>query len=128
MDMNTRTKDTLSAELVYIGGIGFMFEVNQSLKHNLISPDVLAFFDGVLESGEVTKDCAFPLAITDANIQPSLFQNFGYDWVVCSDGVFRKCQRVKSYIEYNGSIKTIVVYVDSSILGHNIAGIITKYE
>lgn len=105
-----------------------MFEVNKFLKHNLISPEVLAFFDGVLESGEVTKDCAFPLSITDTNIQPSLFQNFGYDWVVCSDGVFRKCQRVKSYIEYNGSIKTIVVYVDSSILGHNIAGIITKYE
>lgn len=126
--MQKRTSSNNKTVLVYIGGIGFMFEVNKFLKHNLISPEVLAFFDGVLESGEVTKDCAFPLSITDTNIQPSLFQNFGYDWVVCSDGVFRKCQRVKSYIEYNGSIKTIVVYVDSSILGHNIAGIITKYE
>lgn len=126
--MQKRTSSNNKIVLVYIGGIGFMFEVNQSLKHNLISPEVLAFFDDVLESGEVTKDCAFPLAISDTNIQPSLVQIFGYDWVVCSDGVFRKCQRVKSYIEYNGSIKTIVFYVDSSILGHNIAGIITKYE
>lgn len=127
--MNTRNNKTSSyTELVHIGGIGFMFEVNQFLKHNLISPEVLAFFDGVLESGEVTKDCAFPLSISDTNIQSSLFQNIGYDWVVCSDGVFRKCQSVKSHIEYNGSIKTIVFYVDSSILGHNIAGIITKYE
>lgn len=127
--MNTRNKQISSeTKLLYIGGVGFMFEVNPSLKHNLITPDILAFFDGVPESGEVTKDCAFPLAISGTNIQLSLFQKFGYDWVVCYDGVFRKCQMVKSYIEYNGSIKTIVFYVDSSIVGHDIAGIITKYE
>ena len=105
-----------------------MFEVSTTLKHNLISPDVLAFFDGVLESEEVNEDCAFPLSTSDKNIQSSLFQNLEYDWVICSDGVFRKCQSLKSYTEYNGSSKTIVFYVDSSIIGHNIAGIITKYE
>ena len=126
--MQKKISSNNMAELVYIGGIGFMFEGVIDLKHNLISPNVLAFFDGVQESEEVTDDCAFPLAITDANIQSSLFQNIGYDWVVCSDGVFRKCQSVKTHIEYNGSIKTIVFYIDSSILGHNIAGIITKYE
>lgn len=117
-----------NTEPVSIGGIGFIFEFNKFLKHNLISPDVLSFFDAVPESEEMTKDCAFPSAIPDTNIQSSLFQNLGYDWVVFSDGVFRKCQMVKSYIEYYGSIKTIVFYVDSSILGHNIAGIIAKYE
>ena len=126
--MQKKISSNNMAELVYIGGIGFLFEVNQSIKHNLISPEVLAFFEGVLESREVTKDCAFPLSISDTNIQSSIFQNIGYDWVLCYDGVFRKCQRVKSYIEYNGRIRTIVFYVDSSILGHNIAGIITKYE
>lgn len=115
-------------ELVHIGGIGFIFEFDQSPKQNLISPDVLSFFDGVPKSVEATKDCAFPVAISGNNIQSSLFQKFGYDWMVCSDGVFRKCQRVKSDVEYNGSIKSIVFYVDSSVLGHDIAGIITKYE
>lgn len=127
--MSTKSKNTSTyTELVHIGGIGFIFEVNPNLKYNLISLDVIAFFDGIPESEEVTKDCAFPLDIPGTNIKSSLFKNFGYDWAVCSDGVFRKCKRVKSYIEYNGSIKTIVFYVDSSILGHNITGIITKYE
>lgn len=37
----------MSTTLRAIGGVGFMFEVSQTLKHNLICPDVLSFFDGV---------------------------------------------------------------------------------
>ena len=51
--MQKRTSSNNKTVLVYIGGIGFMLEVNPSLKHNLISPDILAFFDGVPESGIV---------------------------------------------------------------------------
>lgn len=91
MGMNTRNNKTLSyIELVHIGGIGFMFGVNQFLKNNLISHNVLAFFDGVQESEEATKDCAFPLPISNTNSHQSIFQYIGDDWAVCSDGIFRK--------------------------------------
>ena len=123
--MNTRTKDTLSAELVYIGGIGFMFELNQSLKHNLISPDVLAFFDSVLKSEKVTKDCAFPLAKPNTNLRHSIFQNVGFDWVVCSDGVFRKCQKVKCVIEHNSNSEPAIFHIDKTLVYDNIAGIVS---
>lgn len=104
-----------------------MFEVNQSLKHNLISPEVLAFFDGVPESGEVTKDCAFPLSISDTNIQSSIFQNFGYDWVVCSDGFFRKCKVVKCNVSYNGcASKNIVLYIDNSMANAEVSGMLSE--
>lgn len=74
MDMSTKNKITSTyTELVHIEGIGFMFEVNPNFKHNLISPNILAFFDGVQESEEVTKYCAFPIAISDTNIQSSFF-------------------------------------------------------
>lgn len=126
MDMNTRrNKLSSETELVCIGGIGFMFEVRTTLKHNLISPDVIAFFYGVPESGEVTKDCAFPLAISDTNIQSSLFQNLGYDWVVCFDGVFRKIQRIRCEAEYKHLTKMIEFYIDRTISTRNIASIIS---
>ncbi len=82
--MQKRTSSNNKTVLVYIGGIGFMFEVNQSLKHNLISPDVLAFFEGVTESEEVTKDCAFPLGKPNTNLLHSIFKYIGEDWVICS--------------------------------------------
>lgn len=122
MDMNIRTK----AELVYIGGIGFMFEVNQSLKHNLISPEVLAFFDGVLESGEVTKDCAFPSAKPNTNLRKSIFQNVGFDWVVCSDGVFRKCPKVICQIVKNEDREITFFFIDSSLMKIYLAGIVNN--
>lgn len=124
MDMNIRTK----AELVYIGGIGFMFEVSTTLKHNLISPDVIAFFDGVPESEEVTKDCAFPLAKPNTNISSSLFQYIGHECVACHDGVSRKCQRIRCRIEYNGMIKTAIFHLDESLMGRNITGVITQFQ
>ena len=74
--MNTRS-ELPHTELVYIGNIGFMFEVNHNLKYNLISPDVFAFFDGVQESEEITEDCAFPLPIYNTNLRQSIFQNMG---------------------------------------------------
>lgn len=89
---------------MYIGAVGFMFEVSTTLKHNLISPDAITFFDGVPESEEVTKDCAFPLAKPNTNLHQSIFQNVGFDWVVCSDGVFRKCPIVRSLINHNSII------------------------
>ena len=123
--MNTRTKDTLSAELVYIGGIGFMFEVNQFFKHNLISPDVFAFFDGVKESEEVTEDRAFPLPISNTNLNQSIFQYVGNDWVICSDNIFRKCQKIKCLIEYNSNIHIAVFHIDEALADGKIAGIIS---
>lgn len=126
MDMNTRNnKLSLDTELVYIGGIGFMFEVNQSFKHNLISPDVLTFFDGVPENGEVSKNCAFPFAKPYTNLRQSIFQHIGFDWVVCSDGIFRKCTTVKCIVEYRRIFDTVMFHVDSTICDENIAGIIS---
>ena len=91
--MNTRNNVVFSStELVYIGGIGFMFEVSQTLKHNLISPDVLAFFDGVKESGDITEECAFPASIPLTNQRNSIFHNIGEEWIICYDGIFRKCK------------------------------------
>lgn len=43
--MSTKNKNTsTTTELVHISDLGFMFEVNPNLKHNLIRPDVLACF------------------------------------------------------------------------------------
>ena len=122
--MNTKNNTASSTELLHIGDIGFMFEVNQALKHNLISPDVLAFFDGVQESEEVTEECAFPLPISNTNLHQSIFQYVGDDWVVCSDGVFRKCKGNKFNVEYNSISKYIVCYIDESLINMHVAGII----
>lgn len=123
--MNTRNNNTSSyTELVHIGNIGFMFEVDQSLKHNLITPDILTFFDGVPESGEITENSAFSHAIIQTDLRKSLFQYIGYDWVVCSDGVFRKCQKVKCRVELNSTPNTVVFHIDRSLADGTIAGII----
>lgn len=123
--MNTRSKNTSSTELVHIGGIGFMFEVRLDLKHNLITPDILIFFDGVPESGETTENNAFSHAINQTNLRKSLFQYIGYDWVVCSDGVFRKCQKVKCRVVLNSTIKTVVFNIDRTLADKNIIGVIS---
>ncbi|WP_304967213.1 hypothetical protein [uncultured Muribaculum sp.] len=122
--MSTRSK-TSSTELLYIGGIGFMFEVNPSLKHNLISPDVLASFDGVKESEEVTEDCAFPLPISNTNLRQSIFQYIREEWTVCSDGIFRKCPKVKCRIEHNSNSKSAIFHIDKTLVYENIAGIVS---
>lgn len=123
MDMNTRS-ELPRTELVHIGDIGFLFEVNYAFKHNLISPDVLAFFDGMPESEEVTKDCAFPLPIPNTNILHSIFQYIGYGWTVCSDGIFRKCQKVKCLAEHNLITNTMIFHIDKTLVSGDIAGII----
>lgn len=126
MDTNTRNKNTSSTELVHIGNIGFMFEVNQFLKHNLISPDVLAFFDGVPDSGETTENCAFTPAIPQTSLHESLFQYIGDDWTTCSDGVFRKCKVIECSVSYNGISKDLAFYIDSSSVNHDVAGVLSK--
>lgn len=129
--MNTKSNNfstSTDTELVRIGGIGFMFEVIPNLKHNLISPDVLAFFEGVQESCEVTKDCAFPVATPYTNISSSLFQYIGYESVSCYDGVSRKCQRIRCKVEYNGNIETSILYLDNSLMGSNIKGVIHQFQ
>lgn len=124
--MNIKNKNFLSAELVYIGGIGFLFEINSNIKYNLMSPDVLAFFDGVPESEEVTKDCAFPLAKPNTNLRQSIFQNMGFDWVICSDGFFRKCPKVSCIVESETGTHSSVFHIDRSITGNINAGIISQ--
>ncbi len=122
--MQKRTSSNNKTVLVYIGGIGFMFEVNQSLKHNLISPDVLAFFEGVTESEEVTKDCAFPLGKPNTNLLHSIFKYIGEDWVICSDNVYRKCLIINcSALCYNQSFM-MTFYIDESITEQGINGFI----
>ena len=123
--MQKKTSSNNKAVLVYIGGLGFMFEVNPSLKHNLITPDILAFFDGVPESGDITENSAFSHAINKTNLCKSLFQDIGYDWVVCSDGVFRKCQKVKCKIEYKSNIRDVFFMIDSTLTGETIAGMVS---
>ena len=124
MDTNTRSEPPYT-ELVHIGGIGFMFEVNKSIKHNLISPAVFAFFDGVQESEEVTEDCAFPLPISNTNLHKSIFQYIGDDWAVCSDSIFRKCQKVKCRIEHNSNTHIAVFHIDKALADGMIVGIIS---
>lgn len=114
-----------NTELLYIGCVGFMFEVNQSFKHNLISPDVLSFFDGVPKSGETIENCAFPHAINQTNLRKSLFQYIGDDWVVCYDGVFRKCPKIECLIEHNSIINTAIFHIDRTLTDETIAGIIS---
>lgn len=123
--MQKRTSSNNKTVLVYIGGIGFMFEVNQSLKHNLISPEVLAFFDGVLESGEITKDCAFPLPIPDTSLYQSIFQFTGNDWGICSDGIFRKCQKITCEVQIHSKHREITFFVDNTIRHQYIRGILS---
>ena len=101
-----------------------MFEVNQYLKHNLISPAVLSFFNGAQESKAVTKDCAFPAPIANTNLLQSIFQYVGKDWIVCSDNIFRKCLKVKCQIEYSSNTHADVFYIDRT-LDDNILGIIS---
>lgn len=114
--MNTRNNVVFSStELVYIRGIGFIFEVSQALKHNLISPDVLAFFDGVKENGEVTEDCAFPASIPLTNQRYSIFQNVGEDWIICYDGIFRKCPKVECEIQFKSINFIRTFFIDKSI-------------
>lgn len=112
--------------IISIAGIGFMFGVNQSLKHNLISPDVLAFFDDVLESEKTTKNCAFPLARPNTNLLQSIFQNVGFDWVVCSDGLFRKCPKVICQIVKNEDREITFFFIDSSLMKIYLAGIVNN--
>lgn len=124
--MNTRNNETSSSnELVYIGDIGFMFEVNQSLKHNLMSPNVLAFFKGVQASEKVTEYCAFPSPISNTNLCQTYFQYIGDDWVVCSDSVFRKCPKVKCKIEYKSNIRDVFFMIDSTLNDETIAGMVS---
>lgn len=126
MDMSVRNKNSVSTELVYIGGIGFMFEVNKSLKHNLINPDVLTFFDGVPESKDVTKKCAFSSGKPNTNLLQSIFQNVGFDWIVCSDGVFRKCSKVICQIVKNEDRETTFFFIDLSLIKIHLAGIVNN--
>jgi len=117
-----------SLEIIYIGDIGFMFEVGQTLKHNLISPDVLSFFGGVKESGEVTDDCAFPHSIPNSNLCHSIFQYNGRAWAICSDGVFRKCTIIECEVKQNDTVHIATFYVDSSLNNKDILGVISKRE
>lgn len=121
--MNTKNNVPPSSELIQIGGIGFMFEVRTTLKHNLISPDILAFFDGVPESGDITENSAFSHAINKTNLCKSIFQDIGYDWVVCSDGIFRKCQKIKCNLTINKQDRSVLFYVDISLANSHINGI-----
>lgn len=123
--MNTMSNTSPSAELIQIGGIGFMFEVRTTLKHNLISPDVLAFFEDVQESGEKTKDCAFPLPIVNTNLRQSIFNYIGMEWIVCSDGFFRKCPKVKCKIEYKSNIRDVCFIIDSTLADETIGGFLS---
>lgn len=129
MDMSIKSKNTSTCtELVHIGGVGFMFEVNTNLKHNLISPDVLTFFDGVPESEEVTKECAFPLAKPNTYISASLFQCVGYEKVICFDRISRICQKIRCKIEHHRMKSPMIFYVDNSLIERNIAGIVTQFQ
>ena len=127
MGMNIRNRITsTSTELINIEGIGFIFEVNESLEHNLICPEILALFDEIQESEEVTINCAFPPIKPNTNLRYSIFKNMGYDWVVCSDGVFRKCQIIKCKIQYNNSYFETPFYIDKEIKNNSTCGIIAS--
>lgn len=126
--MNTKSNTSTYTELVHIGGIGFIFEVNPNLKHNLISPDVLAFFERVSESDEITKDCAVPLAKPNTNISSSLFQCVGYEKVICFDGISRICQRIRCKVEHHRIKCPMFFYLDNSLIGSDAAGIVTQFQ
>lgn len=104
--------------------VGFMFEGVIDLKHNLISPNVLAFFDGVQESEEVTDDCAFPLPISSTNLRQSIFQYIGEAWAVCSDGIFRKCQKVNCNAICDNQYSIMIFHIDKSLTKQGVNGFI----
>ncbi len=116
----------MSTTLIAIGGVGFMFEVSHTLKHNLISPDVLSFFDGVQESASAQEDYAFPRSIPNTNLRYSIFQNVGEDWAVCSDGVLRKCTIVDCVIRQDDMAHFAKFHVDCSLKNTDIVGVISK--
>lgn len=127
--MSTKSKNSsTSTELVHIGGVGFIFEVNPNLKYNLISPDVLTFFDGVQESEEVTKKYAFPLTKPNTNISSSLFQCVGYEKIVCFDGTSRMCQRIRCIVEHQRMKCPMFFYLDNSLIRGNVSGIVTQFQ
>lgn len=126
MDMNTRNNVVFSSsELVYIGGVGFMFEVSQSLKHNLISPDVMIFFDEVKESGEVTEDCAFPTSISLTNLRNSIFHNIGEEWIICYDSIYRKCPKVECEVQFQFINFMRTCFIDKAIKHMCIHGVLS---
>lgn len=113
--------------MAYRRGYGFMFEVSQSLKHNLISPDVLAFFDGVKESGDITEECAFPASIPLTNQRNSIFHNIGEEWIICYDGIFRKCPKVECEVKFQ-SIKFMrTCFIDKAIKHMCIHGVLSLH-
>lgn len=118
----------MSTTLITIGGVGFMFEVSHTLKHNLISPDVFAFFDRVKESGEVTEDCAFPTSIPLTNQRHSIFHNVGEDWIVCHDDVFRKCPKVECEVRQEDTAYIATFYIDRSLKRIEVLGVISGHE
>jgi len=127
MDTNTKN-NTSSSELIHIGNIGFPFKVSQSLKHNLISPDVITFFDGVKESGEVTEDCAFSASIPLTNQRNLIFHNIGEEWIICYDGIFRKCPKVECEVIQDDRAYIATFYIDRSLKTIDVLGVISKRE
>ena len=123
--MNISNKNSPSTELVKIGNIGFVFEVTRNIKHNLISPDILNFFDGIQESGESNKDRAFLMPIADTNLRLSIFRYIGENWVVCSDNIFRKCEMIKCKVKQQSIVTTMVFYIDRTLVDGDITGIIS---
>lgn len=113
-----------ATKILKIADIGFLFEINSNIKYNLMSPDVLAFFDGVPESEEVTKDCAFPPSIPNTNIMHSIFLQVGHDWTECYDRVFRKCPIVKCNVKCEDLTCNVLFFIDSSLKCKDIMGVI----
>ena len=100
-----------------------MFEVNPFLKHSLTCPDIRAFFDGVPESGDITENSVFSHTINKTNLCKSIFQDIGYDWEICSDGIFRKYQKIKCNLTIYKQGRSVLFYVDISLANSHINGV-----
>ena len=131
MDMNIE-KDEI---FIKVKGIGFVFLLDKRMKHNLISPAFLAFFDfgkrpmySLPESNirEVNTNTSFLtyLCIINSISTNDVFHYVGKKVGLCKDNKLKKCKAVKFKFEYEGCPYTMLFFVDKGPVGQQICGII----
>ena len=124
---------------IHIKGIGFTFLLDKKMKHNLIGPAFLAFFNlrkrqmYSLSDNNIREVNTKPVY---DNLQPflpdyvdsistnNIFHYVGKKVGLCKDNKLKKCKAVKFKFEYEGCPYTMLFFVDKGPVGQQICGII----
>ena len=135
MDMNIE-KDEI---FIKVKGIGFVFLLDKRMKHNLISPAFLAFFNlrkrqmYSLSDNNIREVNTKPVY---DNLQPflpdyvdsistnNIFHYVGKKVGRCKDNKLRECKVFRIGFEYEGCPYTMLFFVDKGPVGQQICGII----